>query len=411
MLDSKLVVLARREVEGRQRLGSELDEEFAEEEVAGKDPPKTPKTPKTETPETGKEGGGGGDVGGGGGGGGGGGRASLPEIDAESRGQAPLVAGGNAWIRKANEEADRAARRQISAATSQAAEAKGYKLGSSIVRLHHVDELVAGTKLLSPSLKGAHWPSLGPLGKEKTVLCVERGTVLDVAVQEAKAGEAVVAVNAASAYHAGGGFSSGGRHALEEAMCVQSSLYKSLEHGIGLAESAGVQAPTWVQPAKRRDGSPWVSHLPDDGVLLSPKVEVFRGGTNEGYPFLDEAVKLEAVVSVAMPNRNAKMSDSPVDAHPEDEAYKTQLLQKWRAVLTAASCCLEATSLVVPDAGCGVFYNPPEEVGTSLGEVLKEFNGRFKRVLVAFPGGKAGEAFAEAAAAAFAREKAAQDAS
>ena len=29
----------------------------------------------------------------------------------------------------------------------------------------------------------------------------------------------MVAVNAASAYHAGGGFQTGGRHALEEAMC------------------------------------------------------------------------------------------------------------------------------------------------------------------------------------------------
>ena len=50
--------------------------------------------------------------------------------------------------------------------------------------------------------------------------------------------EKVVAVNAASAYHAGGGFSTGGRHALEEAMCVQSSLYESLERGVSLAEDA-----------------------------------------------------------------------------------------------------------------------------------------------------------------------------
>ena len=49
-----------------------------------------------------------------------------------------------------------------------------------------------------------------------------------------------MAVNAASAYHAGGGFVTGGRHALEEAMCVQSSLYESLEKGIGLAEDAKI---------------------------------------------------------------------------------------------------------------------------------------------------------------------------
>ena len=38
-------------------------------------------------------------------------------------------------------------------------------------------------------------------------------------MQEALRGQKVVAVNAASAYHAGGGFQTGGRHALEEAMC------------------------------------------------------------------------------------------------------------------------------------------------------------------------------------------------
>jgi hypothetical protein len=50
--------------------------------------------------------------------------------------------------------------------------------------------------------------------------------------------EKVVAVNAASAYHAGGGFATGGRHALEEAMGVQSSLYEALERGVSLAEDA-----------------------------------------------------------------------------------------------------------------------------------------------------------------------------
>ena len=39
-------------------------------------------------------------------------------------------------------------------------------------------------------------------------------------MQEALHGKRVVAVNAASAYHAGGGFQTGGRHALEEAMCA-----------------------------------------------------------------------------------------------------------------------------------------------------------------------------------------------
>ncbi|CAE7467504.1 unnamed protein product, partial [Symbiodinium necroappetens] len=290
------------------------------------------------------------------------------------------------------------------ALTKRVTEAGGFQLGSTIVPLCHVHELVAGTKLFSPSLSmGAVWPKLGASGGHATKLFVKRGTVLDVAVEEALRGQKVVAVNAASAYHAGGGFQTGGRHALEEAMCIQSTLYASLAKGVELAEQAKIRVPPWVQPPKRpKDGQDWVSHLPDDGALLSPAVEVFRSGTNNGYAFQEKAVCLEAVVSVAMPNCNAKMSDSPVDAHPDQEKYAEQLADKWRAVMAAASSRPDANVLVVPDAGCGVFFNPPEKVGQSFGKVLRdEFSGRFEGVVIAFPGGKAGEAFAAAAVEVF----------
>lgn len=55
------------------------------------------------------------------------------------------------------------------------------------------------------------------------------------------------------------------------------------------------------------------------------QVEVFREGTNEGYGFLDQACTLEAVISVAMPNCNEKMADSPVDAHPDAEGRWTSM--------------------------------------------------------------------------------------
>ena len=48
-------------------------------------------------------------------------------------------------------------------------------------------------------------------------VAVEASKILQ---QEVLHGQRVVAVNAASAYHAGGGFQTGGRHALEEAMCA-----------------------------------------------------------------------------------------------------------------------------------------------------------------------------------------------
>merc|ERR1740121_730021 len=185
-------------------------------------------------------------------------------------------------------------------------------------------------------------------------------------------------------------------------MCTQSTMYESLLAGGRLAEAAGVTAPAWACPPSRRDGSAWQCHIPDDGATLSPLVEVFRQGSNEGYAFEDHVTRLEAVVSIAMPNCNERMSDSPVDAHPVTEEYEAQLRRKWRAALTAAAYWTEADCLVVPDAGCGVFRNPPGSVGRALAQVLlQEFMGRFAEVVIAFPGGPAGEEFASAAMQAF----------
>ena len=99
---------------------------------------------------------------------------------------------------------------------------------------------------------------------------------------------------------------------------------ESLEKGMELAEDLEIKAPSWLRPPRKRDGSTWQPHLPDDGVLLSPHVEVFREGTTLGYGFRDSVTCLAAVVSVAMPNCNTKMSDSPVDAHPEREGLGTR---------------------------------------------------------------------------------------
>ena len=54
-----------------------------------------------------------------------------------------------------------------------------------------------------------------------------------------------------------------------------------------------------------------------------------------------------------------------------------------------------------PQVHQGVFYNRPEAVGASFGEALQQLSGRFRHVIISFPGGKAGEAFATAAKDAF----------
>jgi len=258
-------------------------------------------------------------------------------------------------------------------------------------------------------------------GSTVTSISLVQQTVLDAAVERARqANTRVVAVNAASAYQAGGGFHSGGRHALEESMCVQSTLFVSLERAQKLSRGKGVKAPCWVKPSKRKDGEPWKMHIPDDGAILSPSVEVFRQGTNAGYIFENSPTKLAAVVSIAMPNCNEGVRDAPVDAELDDElpvdvsftpgidkkddlVYIAQLERKWRAALVAAAYYTDATCLVLPDAGCGVFENPPAVVGAAFGRVLaQEFSTRFAEVVVAVFGDK-GVEFGRAAQDTFAK--------
>jgi len=328
----------------------------------------------------------------------------LLVLDA-SRGRAPQDEDGTfVWLRAKNEESHRAARREVSALTERATNCRGYAIGRGPqCPLEYVDRMIAGTVLISPS-KGT-WPVPDiKVVTEANVsqIRIEKSLVFEEAVKARLEGKRVVAVNAASAFHTGGGFQTGGRHALEEAMCVQSTLYASLKEAESHAEKVGVCAERHVRPAQKRYGENWLQHIPDDGVVLSPYVEVFRGGTNDGYAFEDAVVVLDAVVSVAMPNCNDRMSDSPVDAHPEPQEYKAQLTRKWRAVLTAAANYTQADTLIVPDAGCGVFRNPPKEVGVAFGQVLRdEFPNRFNEIIIAFPGGRNGEEFAEHACATF----------
>jgi len=309
------------------------------------------------------------------------------------------------WIRRENTESRRRQRRGVAALTQRAVNCSGYNIGSDLeVMLTRVKEMEAGTRIVSPA---AVWPLSAQLSRCSTTssagtteLKVIRDTVLEVATGLAIAGRRVAVVSAASAYHAGGGFSTGGRHALEEAICVQTTLYNSLQASM---HDAATWQPAVAKPATRPNGSPWEMHIPEDGVILSPMVEVFRGGSAQGYPFLRKLRMLEAIVSVAMPNCNARVSDAPVDAPACNEAYRELLTQKWRATLAAVACFTEADCLIIPDAGCGVFQNPPEDVGSTLGHLLgTEFPGAFKQVVLAFPGGKASEEFAQATREAFA---------
>merc|ERR1712224_109459 len=104
-------------------------------------------------------------------------------------------------------------------------------------------------------------------------------------------------------------------------------------------------------------------HIPEDGAILSPEVEVFRGTSSEGYPFRSKPVCLAGVVSVAMPNCNWDCRDSPVDRPDIDGDYEMLLRAKCTAMFAAAEL-MSADVVVVPKIGCGVFKNDPRLIGT-----------------------------------------------
>lgn len=263
------------------------------------------------------------------------------------------------WIRVANDNHSRSERRSLAKETTEAVDRGWYWHAANQVSLIATEASECSTTLISPSC--GTWPTLatlsrGPAGEEvMSHTSIERaeGTVLSVAVKLSGENHQVAAISAASAHHVGGGFSSGGRHALEEAMCVQSTLYRCLRHA-------------WRQTGVPEGGA----YIPPDGVVLSPRVEVFREGTAHGYAMLPQPVELNCVVSVAMPNLSTRVRDAPLEKPASPDAYRTSIAARWRAVLHGATSS-GATDVVCPDAGCGVYGNEPAIVGWVLGEVLR----------------------------------------
>ena len=123
----------------------------------------------------------------------------------------PRRSDGFDWIRKANAEEDRQLRRAGAEQTLAAVQAGGYALDGRRVALSAVG---AVRLVVQP----------GPLRQGSCSTTFFRhppGALMDVASSRAAAGVSVAAVNAASAYHSGGGFLTGGRHALEESVVVE----------------------------------------------------------------------------------------------------------------------------------------------------------------------------------------------
>jgi len=279
------------------------------------------------------------------------------------------------WIRFNNQEHARKLRREISEQTRQAALAGGYRKDGRLVKLQRVQEMLDGTKRIAPSLGTYEAPkSTGVYASTKVRGMNKLTLAAGIELRDEYGERAVGAVSAASSYHCGGGFETGGRHALEEAICIQTTAFLSLakmEHEVLHA----------IQSSHGRFGD-YLAYIPADGVILSPLVEIFRDGSDAGYPFLKGPLQLAALISLGMYNKNERMSDCPVDAPSSSAEYKMGVKQKFRSMFGAAVKA-HCVALVVPDVGCGVYQNDAKEVGACLGEVLREeFWGHFREVVL-----------------------------
>lgn len=233
-------------------------------------------------------------------------------------------------------------RLEAASATLEATDEGGYNLEGHPILLKHVEDMIEGTEVKTYYELDEAGPYNGWC-LTKQSLWHSRNLVFDTAL-EISSHYTVACVNAACAHRTGGHFQEGGQHALEEAMCTQSTLFRSLESAAEDCE----------------DGK---SYIPGDGVVYSPQVEIFRAGSADGYAFLP-VVSTIHVLSLAMPNQNPRIrSMVPV------ERFDPEIVQKKfeTAVAIANEHC---DVLIFPDVGCGAFGNDPQQVGEIVGKAL-----------------------------------------
>jgi hypothetical protein len=114
---------------------------------------------------------------------------------------------------------------------------------------------------------------------------------------------------------------------------------------------------------------------------MSPSVEIFRGNSDQGYMCTHkEPTQVASVISIAMYNKNHRMNDAPCDAPRDEKEYEEGLRKKFTAMAHGAAFS-GADAIIIPDVGCGVFQNDPKIVGRICGEVLFNYNTRFRRAV------------------------------
>ncbi|MED2737238.1 TIGR02452 family protein [Bacillus toyonensis] len=235
-----------------------------------------------------------------------------------------------------------------------------YQLQCKEVRIKEkVEKSRLDTKLYTPVELEGLYLNLKTKGQEITRIEVTDETTLKACERLKKEGNAVMALNFASAKNPGGGFLKGSS-AQEESIARVSSLYDSL---IGRNEF-------YDYHHKQK------SALYSDHMIYSPNVVVFKDDRGE---FI-EPYEISFITSAAV-NAGVVKQREPKAVQMKIDAVMKKRIEKILTVALVNGC----ESIVLGAFGCGVFKNNPYSVAKLFNEVLAtpKFANKFKKVVFA----------------------------
>ncbi|MGN5650814.1 TIGR02452 family protein [Bacillus sp. Brlt_9] len=215
------------------------------------------------------------------------------------------------------------------------------------------------TKIYTPAELEGLYLNLKATGQETTQIEVTEETTLKACERLKKEGDAVIALNFASAKNPGGGFLKGSS-AQEESIARVSSLYDSL---IG-------QNEYYDYHRKQK------SALYSDHMIYSPNVVIFK---DEHGEFIDP-YEISFITSAAV-NAGVVKQNEPKAVQMRIDVVMKKRIEKILTVALLNGC----DSIVLGAFGCGVFKNNPYSVARLFNEVLAgpKFANKFKKVVFA----------------------------
>ena len=261
----------------------------------------------------------------------------------EDGGALPRINGSFEWIQSQSVQPE-ARRLRLEAAmwTSAACQLEAYYFDGNMKPLC-VADLIQNTQLLQNVQTfrgvGEAWESHGLPSRFSFHSKPFTKVLMELALN---ADQSISILLGADAFQVGGNFTKGGVVGVEEALCIQSTLQMSLRRAATLAERQGIS-----------DTSD--SYIPEGGVILSPKIQFFRAGPEEGFRFLEEPFDVAAVVTVAMPNSQQK-------------EYRRTMEERIAASFEVAAG--NSSILVITELGHGMAQHNPKKVGDIIASML-----------------------------------------